>query len=390
MAPSKKSAATKAKEDVPEQGKASSSLFLIYGDDDYLVAEEARKIVNSLIPKGAGDFSVETIEGAANNQGEASQIFQKLFEALQSQSFFATEKVVWLRDTNLLGSGSTASGAAVSENLEALGELIKAGLPPGIALVISATDLDGRKGIAKLLQKSGKVTSFKSDPFKQQENETRAIQFAVQTAKSIGKKLDVDTASLVVEMAGLDTRTIHSEVEKIATYSGDGDEITEEHVREIGSWRPGGVVWDLPDAIGRRDLAQALSLLDNLLFMGETPVALLFAIISRVRLLLLLNVLAEKKLIRGGGDYASFKSQMDRIPSWVNANLPADKKLNPLAGHPFALWKASSGIGKYTTNELQKAMELLLETNERLVSSGGDPRSVLEETLIKICMRQTE
>jgi DNA polymerase-3 subunit delta len=376
-----------ASEDSGLKNKISNSLFLVYGDDDYLVAEEARKIVNKLVPKNASDFNVEIIEGCASNQNEAAQIFQKLFESIQSQSFFATEKVVWWRDTNLLGSSSTASGSVVSENVEALNELLKQGLPTGTCLVITATDLDGRKGIAKSLQKLGVVTSFKTDPYKQKENEARAIQFAREAAASLGKKLDEETASLIVEMAGGDTRTIHSEVEKMAAFAGEQEYIRDQEVRAVGSWRPGGIVWDLPDAVGTRDLSKALALLDNLLFQGETPIALLFAIISRVRLLLLLTALSEKKLLRGGGDYNSFKSQLDRLPSWVSANLPVDKKLNPLAGHPFALWKASTGLGRYKLSELQNSLRLLLETNERLVSSGSEPQSLLEEALIKICMK---
>jgi len=390
MPPASKRTASAQSETKGEESKgsqSSSSLFLIHGDDDYLVAEEARRIVSSLTPKGASDFSVETIEGAASNQGEATQIFQRLFEALQSQSFFATEKVVWWRDTNLLGSSNTASGASVSQNLEALTETLKKGLPPGVSLVISASDVDGRKSIVKNFQKLGKVTSFKTDPYKQQENEVRAIRFACEAASKLGKKLDEETASLIVEMSGSDTRTIHSEVEKIVTFAGDKGEIRDEEVQAIGSWRPGGIVWDLPDAVGERNLSKTLSVLDNLLFMGETPIALLFAIITRVRLLLLLSVLAEKKLIRSGLDYNVFKSQLDRLPAWVKEGLPEDKKLNPLASHPFALWKASSGIGRYSRAELQKAMNYLLEANERLVSSGGEARSVLEEMLIKICMK---
>jgi DNA polymerase III subunit delta len=306
---------------------------------------------------------------------------------LQSQSFFATEKIVWWRGTNLLGSNSTASAAGTADSLSGLDELIKAGLSNGTALVITATDVDGRKTIAKTLQKIGTAISFKIDPYKQQENQAQAASFAREVASKEGKQLDRDVDLLIAEMAGGDSRTIHSEVEKLATYVGDRPSIQEEDVRSIGSWRPGGVVWDLPDAVGERNLNKALSVLDDLLFMGESSIALLFTIISRVRLLLLLSALAEKKVIRTGSDYNSFKSQLDHAPAWVSENLPADKKLNPLASHPFVLWKASSGVARYSRAELQKALETLLECNERMVSSGGDPRDTLKETLLKICMK---
>lgn len=379
---------TPKSEDKPKTKTEADSLYLIHGEDDFQVAEEARRIIALIMPKGASEFGLETIEGAAANQTEAAVIFKRLFESLRSQSFFATERVVWWRNTNLLGSNSTASSKDVSDFIGSLGEWIEAGLPTGIRLVITATELDGRKGIAKVLQKSGKVISFKTDPYKQQENQAQAADFAIKTAKEMGKALPEDAAVLLAEMSGGDRRTIHSEVEKLATYVGDQKVIGEQDIQAIGSWRPGGVIWDLPDAVGRRDLQKALEVLNDLLFLSENPIALLFAIITRIRLLLLLSVLVEKKLIRANGDYSSFKAQMDRLPSEVTENLPQDKKLNPLAAHPFVLWKAVSGTLHYHRSELQGALKILLEANERLVSSGGDPKNILEGALLKICVKK--
>ncbi len=373
--------------DKPSAPAKSKSLFTIYGDDDFLVAEEARQIIASLTPKGSSEFSLETVDGLAANQAEAAAIFKKLFEALQSQSFFATEKIIWWRNTNLLGASQTATASGAAEYLASLNEILVKGLPEGVALVITASEFDGRKQIAKTLEKAGKVISFKTDPYKQQENQARSLDFVRETASQLGKKLNEETALLLVEMTGGDSRTIHSELEKLAAYVADQPTIREEDIHTIGSWRPGGIVWDLPDAVGERDLGKVLSKLDNLLFIGEAPIALLFAIIARIRLLLLLSALVDKKLLRVGGDYVPFKSQMEKLPAEVLENLPKDKKLNPLASHPYVLWKASSGVSHYTKAELQQALALLLKCNERMVSSGGDPQSILQETLLKICMK---
>lgn len=366
---------------------AAQSLYLIYGDDDYLVDQEARRILADIVPKGGTEYGLEVIDGGASNQAEAATIFGKLFEALQSQSFFATEKVVWLKNTNLLGASVTASAAGTSDFLSSLEANLKKGLATGISLVITATDVDGRKGIVKTIQKLGQTVAFKIDPYKQQENEAQAVAFAITTAKELGKKMEDGVDHLIVEMAAGDARTIRSELEKLTSYVGDLNVITEQDVRAIGSWRPGGVVWDLPDAIGNRNLSRALEILDDLFFIGESPIALLFAVISRVRLLLLLSVLAEKKLLRLGGDYSSFKSQLDRLPSWISETLPKDKKLNPLASHPFVLWKAAAGASRYTRKELQSGLETLLACNESMVSSGGDSQELLKEALLKICLK---
>jgi DNA polymerase III delta subunit len=64
--------------------------------------------------------------------------------------------------------------------------------------------------------------------------------------------------------------------------------------------------------------------------------------------------------------------------------LPADKKFNPLAMHPFVLQRAMTQVGKYSSAELVAAMGLLLDCNRRLVSSGLDEALVLQQTLLQI------
>lgn len=78
---------------------------------------------------------------------------------------------------------------------------------------------------------------------------------------------------------------------------------------------------------------------------------------------------------------------MKELPEWVSGSLPQDKKLNPLAGHPYVIWKASSGAARYTRAELQQALETLLECNEQMFSSGSPKCDVLKNALVRICAK---
>ena len=85
--------------------------------------------------------------------------------------------------------------------------------------------------------------------------------------------------------------------------------------------------------------------------------------------------------IRADADYGRFKSQLERVPA---DQLPSDRKFNPLSMHPFMLHKALAQTGNYTSEELVRAMGLLLEANQRLVSSQLDEALVLQQTLVEI------
>ena len=93
-----------------------------------------------------------------------------------------------------------------------------------------------------------------------------------------------------------------------------------------------------------------------------------------------------KEMIREGwipadAPYGRFKSMLERVPA---EELPADRKFNPLAMHPFMLYNALGQTRNYSSEELVKAMELLLQCNLRLISSQTDSGAVIQETLVRI------
>ena len=64
-----------------------------------------------------------------------------------------------------------------------------------------------------------------------------------------------------------------------------------------------------------------------------------------------------------------FRSQLERVPV---DRLPQDKRFNPLSFNPYVLFRALPQVKRYTQAELIRAMDLLLNCNQRLVTSGLD------------------
>ena len=142
----------------------------------------------------------------------------------------------------------------------------------------------------------------------------------------------------------------------------------------------------LGDALGDRDLPRLLRTLDAELWglqfdKQKSEIGLLYGIISKVRALLLLKEMLRHGWVKPEGDYARFKAQLERVPA---ADLPADKRFNPLALNPYVLFKALPQARRYTTAELVRALEILLACNQRLVSSGLDGAFVLQQALVQI------
>lgn len=113
----------------------------------------------------------------------------------------------------------------------------------------------------------------------------------------------------------------------------------------------------------------------------KSEIGLLYGIISKVRTMLFLKEMIKEGWIRADMDYSRFKGALERIAPEA---LPSDKKFNPLAMHPYMLYNALAHTRNYTSEELVRAMELLLVANQRLVSTGLDEAVVLQDALLKI------
>ena len=88
-------------------------------------------------------------------------------------------------------------------------------------------------------------------------------------------------------------------------------------------------------------------------------------------------------MLKTVSDYNRFKTKYERIPA---DSLPEDKRFNPLSMNPYVLFKAAQQVRNYSLAELIRAMELLLDCNQKMISSG-DPAMALQRALIEIMSR---
>ena len=97
--------------------------------------------------------------------------------------------------------------------------------------------------------------------------------------------------------------------------------------------------------------------------------------------MILLKEMLREGWIKPEPDYNRFKAQLERVPV---AQLPEDKRYNPLSVNPYVLYKALPQAGKYSAAELVRAMDILLRCNQRLISSTLDEALVLQQALVEI------
>jgi DNA polymerase-3 subunit delta len=358
---------------------------LVCGEDEFAVKQRARELYQQWTQE-LGGADHEIIDAAASNSGEALKVLGRLREALQTLPFFGTGKAVWLQNCAFLGDERAASAQAVTEALAGLAQDFKEFSWENVRLLISAGKVDKRKVFYKTLDKLGTVESFAGWSVDDRDWADKAEAWARQALGARQKEISEEALAELVSRAGPTPRLLDSEVEKLALYVGNRREIEFEDVVSICTRNKTARAFALGDALGDRDLPRLLQRLDEELWEVKldpqrSEIGLLYGLSSKIRALLLLKEMLREGWVKPELDYNRFKAQLARVPA---DQLPEDKRFNPLALNPYVLYKALPQVKRYSEAELVRAMELLLQCNRRLVSSGLDDSLVLQQTLVQI------
>src|SRR5204863_3757417 len=118
------------------------------------------ELAQKLAPTEAGEFGLETIDGAADNVEQAGGAIRSTIAALQTLPFFGGGKLVWLKSANFLSDDVKGKSATVLEPLEELAAIIADGLPDDVTFLVSGIDPDKRRSFFKTLMKVADIQIF--------------------------------------------------------------------------------------------------------------------------------------------------------------------------------------------------------------------------------------
>jgi len=255
---------------------------------------------------------------------------------------------------------------------------IKGGLAPGIVLVLSAPAIDKRTALYKVFGAGGHALEY-ALPEKTYQVEQQARRRAGDLFRETGVKIDARALERFIEKTGPDTRQIVQEVEKLCLYLGDRTTVTEDDVRDMVSPAREAISWDLEDAVGHKDLRQAMHVLDRLVFQGESPVFMLIRIENRLSDLMVFQVCLKKRWcrIRESGNFINLDW---RTGAEIDEALSQLKK-DPRTLHAYRAGRLASQASRWTGHELLRARDHVLAAHENAVRSRL-PKSLIVGFLI--------
>jgi len=268
----------------------------------------------------------------------------------------------------------------------AVEEVLKTGLPAGNHLVMTAETVDKRKALYKIIADKGAVLSY--EQLKVEGKKRALVRNTVRDILSArGKTMAPDAFEAFCEKTGLSLPVVMAELEKLVTYTGDKKAIEVEDVCTAIGGDGEATIFDLTNAIGRRDGATALAAVRFLADRSVSPLFILSMVTREVRHLLQAKILLDSQcqgLFSSEMTYGRFRERV--YPAVTQCRPPSGSREGWLwAQHPYPVYSVFKEAYRFTVDDLVAALERVSETDAALKTSAADPFHLIRRLVIDLC-----
>jgi DNA polymerase-3 subunit delta len=312
--------------------------------DEFSRAETLAEFKGKLGPPDTADLNTTFLDGRSLTLAE-------LRHACDSIPFLAEKRLVIVTGylTRITSRKDQELSAAQKEDLAALADYLP-GLPETTRLVfVEQKDLPSKHPIVKLAQQEerGYVKQFKPPAGK------TLPRWIEKRVHKHGGQIESQAAHHLAAVVGADLRLLDQEILKLVTYTNAERAITKADVETVVPYAQAAVIFDMVDALGRRDGRTGAQTLHRLLEAGEHPLGLLAMVVRQFRLLI------QVKELRTEGASPQEIAQA-------------------LGLHPFPAGKLHNQANHFTAAQLETVYRHLLDTDVAIKSGEIEAEVALD------------
>lgn len=313
------------------KGKKLAPVILLYGDEDFLVDECIQAILSNTLDEGTKGFNLDVVYG--------SKIDVKEVVALASAFPMMSERrVVVVKEFEKLATTDPAK------------ELFSAYLQNPLAstcLALVSLQPDFRKKPFTDLKKRAELVECKS------LYDNQVPDWVARRIQALGKSADPQACRVLQAYVGNSLRSLQNEIDKLFIFVGEKKEILDEDVIAVVGASKGYTVFELQNAIGRKDLKEALTILQAMLQAGQSP-QMIIVMLTR------------------------FFNQLWKLGELKAKRSPDAEIAKEVGVHPFFLKQLVQFQSGFTSEHIENGYRALLEADTVLKSTSRDQRIVMD------------
>jgi len=248
-----------------KKGKPIPALLLL-GEETYLRDSCRAALIDTYVSEAARAWAISRFSA---DRGEV----QSAMDQAQTLPMLSPQQVVFLEQAEAIEEFSEKKREDAVKQVESY----LADPASFTVLVVEAARLDQRMRLGKILAEKALVVQVGLGDNQDQRN-AAAVALAKSLAREQGIEFEKGAAEDLAESVAADLQRLKTEIEKLATYLGDGKTIRREDVSLMVVSEKAATVWQLADFLAARRSKPALEFLERLLRDGEEPLSILGAL----------------------------------------------------------------------------------------------------------------
>jgi DNA polymerase-3 subunit delta len=326
-------------------------VYLLTGDEPYEIERVLSSLRTSTLSGALAAFNEEKLVA-----GEVA--VDRVLSAAKVVPMMAKRRLVVVRNLERwearAGEGQEDDGDATRTNaLDRLAEYA-ASPSPTTCLVLIGAKIDGRRKLMNTARKAGFLVACEPIP------RGALPGFVTRETNARAHPISPDVADLLAEIAGPELASVADAIERLSLYVGPGQPITEDAIAACLVRLRQSTVWELVNAVGRRELGPALMALDDVYD-------------ARDRGLRLVGLLAWSL------------RQLIRFDAATRGGSPPEEAARRAGAPPFKARELAAQVRRLGSGELERWLLLLADADLELKGSKRPPRATLEGTIMAMC-----
>lgn len=316
--------------------KKISPVYCLTGEDSYSIDNTVRQLTAAVEPFITSDFDKETIYCTPEKD------FNDILNIVTAFPLGSEKKLVILKDFEKV------------KDKKKLTAYIKS--PADFTLLI--------------IIQNGEVSNAEAEPyfslfskgflFEAKELKEKALISWVESyCAEKGKHISTENAALLVDTVGDNRALVEMQIQKMFTFLGPEKEVTFEIIKDLATNLKEYTIFDLQNALGKKDKKEALKISYNLLEKGSELIGIL-AMLTR------------------------YFTGLAQIPEITSLKLPDQAAARIVGTHPYYYPNYKKARDLYPDKKLAAVIKALLKADVSIKTSAQDEKSILTILMAEI------